>query len=93
MIIIVAVIALSINGLMAHQSESTLKFWNSFGEELIQPVMKEEAIETPPLDIRCEFERLRTRDVYRTFDLSELVRPEEEQELPLYIERILHSAK
>ncbi len=91
MIITSIAIAISINGLMANSSELTLTFFNASGEELVQPMMMEETIETLPLEVRCEFERLQKNRIYKTFDISEMMRPEEEEELPYFIKEILHS--
>lgn len=91
MIFTAIAIAISTNGLMANQSEATLTFWNAAGEELIQPLIVEEPAETLPPEVRCEFERLRNNSVYQTFDISKLIRPEEEEELPHYIINILRS--
>ncbi len=93
MIITTIAIALSINGLTASAFNSTLTFWNASGEELVQPLMMEEAAEPLPVEVRCEFQRLLNSRVEATFDISELIKPEEEEELPHYIDRILHSAK
>ncbi len=91
MMITAIAFTLSINGLMANQSESVLTFWNAAGEELIQPFMVEETVETLPIEVRCEFQRLRNKGVYEIFDISELMRPEVEEELPHFIKEILHS--
>ena len=91
MIVTTIAIVLSINGLTASTFKSTLTFWNASGEELVQPLMMEEAVETVPVEVRCEFQRLLNSRVETTFDISELIKPEEEEELPFYIERIVQS--
>ncbi len=91
MIITTIAIALIVNGLTASTFNSTLTFWNASGEELVQPMMMEETIETLPREVRCEFERLRNNRIYETFNISEMMRPEEEEELPYFIKEILHS--
>lgn len=93
MIITIIAITLSTNVLMASQSESTLTFWNSLGQKLEQPLMIDEAVETLPWAVRCEFQRLQHKKINKVFDLSELIKPEKEEELPFYLEQILHSAK
>ncbi len=91
MIITSVAIAISINGLMANQSESILTFFNASGEELVQPMMMEETAETLPREVRCEFERLQNNRIYETFNINEMMRPEEEEELPYFIKEILQS--
>ncbi len=91
MIITTIAIALTINGLAASTFKSTLTFWNASGEELVQPLMMEEAAETLPREVRCEFQRLLNSRVEATFDISELIKPEEEEELPYFIKELLHS--
>ncbi len=91
MIISAIAVTLSVSGLMANQSESVLTFWNVAGEKLIQPVMVEEQVEELPHEVRCEFERLRNNGAHQIFDISELMRPEEEEELPYFIESMLQS--
>ncbi len=91
MIITAIAITISMNGLMANQSESILTFWNAAGEKLIQPVMVHESDEALPLEVRCEFERMRNGMIHKTFDISELTRPEEEEELPYFIQNIIQS--
>ena len=86
-------ITFSINASMANQSESTLTFWNAMGEKLIQPIILEEATETLPVELRCEFMNARNSKLFRVFDLSELTRPEREEELPYYILNDYHSAR
>lgn len=91
LIISAIAIALSINGLTASTFKSTLTFWNASGEELVQPLMMEDAAEPLPVEVRCEFQRLLNSRVETTFDISELIKPEEEEDLPVYIERMLQS--
>lgn len=93
--IIFAAIAItfSMNASMANQSESTLTFWNAMGEKLVQPIILEEATETLPVEIRCEFRNARNSKIFRVLDLSELARPEQEEELPYYIRHDYHSAR
>lgn len=83
----------SVNISMANQSGATLTFWNALGEKLIQPIMIEESTETLPVEIQCAFQIMKRSDVYRVFDLSELTRPEQEEELPYYIRNDYHSAR
>ena len=93
MIITTVALLFSINALQAVQSESVLTFWNSMGEELLQPAMMEEATEVPPLEVRCAFESMRNSSIYETIDLSEFARPEKEEALPYYLEQMLHSSR
>ncbi len=93
--IIFAVVAIlfSINASMANQSGSTLTFWNAKGEKLVQPILMEEPTETLPVELRCEFKQIRNSYIFRVFDLSEITKPEKEEELPYYIVNEFHSSK
>ncbi len=87
------VILFSINASMANQSESTLTFWSAMGEKLVQPIMMEESTEALPEELRCAFRNIWNSGMYRIFDLSELTKPEKEDELPYYILNDFHSSK
>ncbi len=88
-----AAILFSINVSMANLSESTLTFWSAMGEKLVQPIMIEESTETLPVELRCEFKNIRNSSIFRIFDLSEITKPEIEEELPYYIINEFHSSK
>ncbi len=92
--IIFAAVAIifSINASMANQSETTLTFWNTMGEKLVQPIMMDEEPETLPVEFRCEFLNIRNLSIFRILDLTELTKPEVEEELPYYIRNDYHSA-
>ncbi len=91
--IILAAVAIifSVNATMANQSESSLIFWSATGEKLVQPFMVEEATETIPANLNCEFTSSRNSDISRIFDLSELTKQEEEEEIPSFILNNYHS--
>ncbi len=78
---------------MANPAETTLTFWSSFGQQLIQPIMPEEAAEPVPFKVKSELENIRSENVYRIFDLSELTKPEVEEELPFDLEKVYQTAK
>jgi hypothetical protein len=91
--IILAAVAIifSVNATMANQSESSLVFWSATGEKLVQPIMAEEATETIPANLKCEFKSFRNSDIFRIFDLGELTKQEEEEEIPSFIFNNYHS--
>ncbi len=93
--IIFAAVAMifSINVSLANQTESTLTFWSAMGEKLVQPIMLEESTESLPVELRCEFKNIRNSGIFRIFDLSEITKPEIEEELPYYIINEFHSSK
>ncbi len=93
--IIFAAVAIlfSINVSIANQSESTLTFWSAMGEKLVQPIMMEEPTESLPDELRCEFKNIRNSSIFRVFDLSEITKPEIEEDLPYFIISEFHSSK
>ncbi len=93
MIITAAAIIFSITATMANPAETALTFWSSFGQKLIQPIMPEETAEPVPFTVINEVEKLRNENVYRIFDLSELTKPEVEEELPFDLEKVFQTAK
>jgi len=93
MIITAAAIIFSITATMANPNETTLTFWSSHGQKLIQPMMPEETAEPIPCFVVSEIENIRNENTYRVFDLSELMKPEVEEELPLYLQTAFKTAK
>ena len=93
MIITAAAIIFSITATMANPNETTLTFWSSLGQKLIQPIMQEEAADTLPFAVANEVENIRNEKVYRVFDLSELTKPEMEEELPFDLEKVYNTAR
>ncbi len=93
MIITAAAIIFSITATMANPTETTLTFWNSFGQKLIQPIMPEEAAEPIPFEVEKEIKNIRNETIHRVFDLSELTKPEVEEELPFDLEKVYQSTK
>ncbi len=93
MIITAAAIIFSITATMANPTETTLTFWSSVGQKLIQPIMPEEAAEPIPFAVASEVESIRNENVYRIFDLGELTKPEVEEELPFDLEKVFQTAK
>ena len=93
MILTAAAIIFSITATMANPTETTLTFWNSLGQRLIQPIMPEEAAEAIPFEVASEFESIRTENVNRVFNLSGLMKPEAEEALPFDLEKVYQSVK
>ncbi len=93
MIITAAAIIFSITATMANTTETTLTFWSSVGQKLIQPIMPEEAAEPVTFTVTSEAENIRNENTYRVFDLSELTKPEVEEELPFDLEKVYQKAR
>ncbi len=93
MILTAAAIIFSITATMANPNETTLTFRNSLGQRLIQPVMPEEKAEPVPFKVTNMVENIRNENTYRVFDLSQLSKPEAEEELPFDLEKVFQTAK
>ena len=94
MIITAAAIIFSITtATMANPTETTLTFWNALGQKLIQPIMPEEAAEPVPFTVEREIENISNNMAYRVFDLSQLTKPEVEEELPFDLEKVYNEVK
>ncbi len=93
MIITAAAIIFSITATMANPTETTLTFWSSLGQKLIQPIMPEEAAEPVPFTVASEVENIRNENTYRVFDLSQLTKSEAEEELPFDLQKVFQTAK
>jgi hypothetical protein len=93
MIITAAAIIFSITATMANPNETTLTFWSSLGQKLIQPIMPEEMAVPVPFKVANEVETIRTENTYRVFDLSQLTKPEVEEELPFDLQEVYKTAK
>ncbi len=77
----------------ANPNRTFLKFYDAMGTELIQPFFAEEAEEILPFEVTAAFEQIKQERIYRIFDLSELTKPEEEEELPFDLEKVFRQAK
>ncbi len=88
--IITAAALILINVTMANagSKERTLSFRDSFGHILSIPVLEEKAEETP-FDTKNEFNRIRTNNVNRVFDISQMSKSEEEETLPFDLDDVL----
>ncbi len=93
MIITAAAIIFSTTATMANPAETTLTFWNSLGQKLIQPIMPEKAAEPVPYTVTSEVENIRNENTYRVFDLRKLSKSEVEEELPFDLEKVYQTAK
>ena len=94
MIITAAAIIFSITtATMANPNETTLTFWSSLGQKLIQPIMPEEIAEPVPFEVTNKAEVIRAENIFRIFDLSELTKPEVEEELPFDLEKVYKTAR
>ncbi len=87
-IIIAATNLYSICSLSANPTRSTLTFLDANGRTLIQPIMGEETYETLPFEVAAVFQSIRTERAYRVYDLTELTKPEAEEELPFDLDKV-----
>lgn len=91
-IIAAASILFSISIAQANPTGTQLTFWDSMGRMLIQPIMAEEATEALPFELETEMEKIRKESIYRVFDISELIKPEVEEELPFDLQKVFQTA-
>lgn len=91
-IIAAAAIIFSISGLFANPTGKTLTFFDAYGRTLIQPIMGEEATEELPFEVAAVFRSIKTERAYHVFDLSELTKPEIEEELPFDLNKVFQEA-
>lgn len=92
-LITAAIIFISTTLAIAAPKERTITFRDALGRTLTMPVINEEAAETAPFDTRAEFSRIRSNDINRVFDISQMSKPEKEEELPFDLETVFNSAK
>ena len=70
-----------------------LTFYDSMGRKLSMPVKAEEEIDVSPFDSQAKFKSLRSSEVNRTFDLSDITKPEaEDTDVPFDLEYIYKQA-
>ncbi len=90
-LITAAAILFSVSIASADSKQRTLTFRDSLGRTLTMPMMSEEATDTAPFDTRAEFMRIRANDASRPFDISTMLKPEREEELPFDLDDVLNS--
>ena len=91
-IITAAAIIFSISLASAGSKQRTVNFRDSFGRILTMP-MKEEVPDSTPFDSGAEFNRIRQADSQTIFDLSEIIKPEKEEDLPFDLEEVFQTVK
>lgn len=92
-LITAAVIFFSISLANANPTRTFLKFYDAMGKELIQPFFEEVATDSVPYEVAAEFTRIKHEKIFRIYDLSELTKPEQEEELPFDLETMYRQAK
>jgi hypothetical protein len=92
-IITAAIIFFTTTLSVAGPKERTLTFRDALGRTLSLPVITEEAAETAPFDTRAEFSRIRSNAINQVFDISQMIKPEKEEELPFDLETVFNSVK
>ncbi len=92
MIITAAAIIFSITATMANPTETTITFRSALGQTLIQPVMPEQA-EPIPSAVAVEFEKISKENTYKVFDLTELIKPEVAEEIPVDLRQDFNKTK
>ncbi len=88
-----AAILFTISLANANPTRTFLKFYDAMGTELIQPFFAEEATDSVPFEIAAEFTKIKQEKIFRVYDLSELTKPEQEEELPFDLETVFRQAK
>ncbi len=91
-LIIAAAFIMSISGLFANPTKATLTFFDANGRTLIQPIMGEETCEELPFEVAVVFQSIQTERAYIVYDLSELTKPEMEEELPFDLNKAFREA-
>ncbi len=87
-----AVIIFSVTLASAGTKQHTLIFHDALGRTLTLPMMAEEP-EAIPFDTTAEFSRIRANDPCNGFDISQMMKPEEEEELPFDLDAVLQTIK
>ncbi len=91
-IITAAIILFSVVTATAGSKQQTITFRDSLGRTLSIPLVAETE-EAVPFDIQAEFSRIRTIEVSRIFDISQMMKAEKEEELPFDLDKVFQSAK
>ncbi len=93
-IFITAIVLLfSISLASASPKTRTLSFRDALGRTFTMPTIIEEAQEAAPFDIQAEFSRIRTNETARMIDLTNMIKPEQEEELPFDLNEVLKTIK
>lgn len=92
-LITAAAILFSVSLANAGSKTRTLAFCDALGQTLTMPMMAEEAAEATPFDTRAEFHRIQANDTTRTFDISQMLKEEKEEELPFDLDSVLQSIR
>ncbi len=92
-LITAAAIIFSVSLANASSKARTLTFRDALGQTLTMPMMAEEAAEATPFDTRAEFHRIQANDTIRTFDISQMLKEEKEEELPFDLDSVLQSIR
>lgn len=71
------------------ESKRTLTIRDSFGRLLTMPVKVEEASEELPFNARAIFDEVRTKNATQVFDISDMSRPESEEEIPAELKHLI----
>ncbi len=90
-LITAAALLFSVSIASADSKQRTLTFRDSLGRTLTMPMLLEEANDSAPFDTRAEFMRLRANNASRVFDISPMLTPEKEEELPFDLDEVLNS--
>jgi hypothetical protein len=89
-----AIIFFSTTLAISAPKERTITFRDALGRTLCLPVIsEEESAEATPFDTMAEFSRIRSNDINRVFDISQMSKPEKEEELPFDLETVFNSVK
>lgn len=70
-----------------------LTFLDAKGRTLVQPLKADEAPDSVPFDIAATFISVRQDVSQQVFDISELMKPEEEEPIPFDVQAVFKTAK
>lgn len=88
-----AILLFSISLASASPKTRTLSFRDALGRTFTMPSLIEEAKDTAPFDIQAEFNRIRSEKTRNMIDLSDMIKPEKEEELPFDLDEVLRKIK
>ncbi len=92
LMIIFAAIIFSVTIAQANPGRN-LTFLDAKGRTLVQPLKADEAPDSIPFDIAATFISIRQDVIHQVFDISDLMKPEEEEPVPFDVQEVFRTAK
>ncbi|GEM_PF-2764055 len=91
-LITAAIILFSVTMASATPKQFSLTFFDSQGDTFTIPMMAEEA-EATPFDTADGFSQVEDKDTLHIIDISPLIEPEKEEDLPFDLDAVLQTIK